>query len=100
MTTAAARITEDELDRVRSRIGQAIEIVEVPYLTETSLDGIRLWSPATGDRNPLYFDADVAAVRLDHRPRPACRTRSAGYRSSTAAAFPECTRIFGGSHWR
>lgn len=100
--TTAVRITEEELARVRGRIGQVIEISEVPYLTETSLDAIRRWALATGDRNPLYFDA-AAAAASPHGSiiAPPClpyafSRLSIGYRGG----LPGVHSMFGGSHWR
>lgn len=102
MTAAAARITEEELERVRSRIGEVIEISEVPYLTETSLDAIRRWALATGDRNPLYFDRAAAAASPHGSViAPPClpyafSRLSIGYRGG----LPGVHSMFGGSHWR
>jgi acyl dehydratase len=103
MTEATnAKITEEQLDRLRSRIGEVVEITEHPYLTETTRDGIRRWALATGDRNQLYFDDDYAAKSaFGAIVAPPClpyafSRLSIGYRGG----LPGVHSMFGGSHWR
>lgn len=101
-TASPAKITEAELARLRSRIGEVISISEVPYLTETSLDAIKRWALATGDRNPLYLDQKVAASSpCGSVVAPPClpyafSRLSIGYRGG----LPGVHSMFGGSHWR
>ena len=102
MSADNVKITDEELARVRSRIGEVITIDEVPYLTETSRDAIRRWALATGDRNPLYFDEDVArSTPYGGIVAPPClpyafSRLSIGYRGG----LPGVHSMFGGSHWR
>lgn len=60
----AGRITDAELARVRSKIGQRVEIKEPPYLTEVTRDAVRHWAWATGDRNRLYTDEAYAKASM------------------------------------
>jgi acyl dehydratase len=99
---AYANISDTEVARLRSRIGEVIEITEHPYLTEVSRDGVRRWALATGDRNLLYFDDDYAAnsgygtiVAPPCLPYAFSRL-SIGYRGG----LPGVHSMFGGSHWR
>lgn len=102
MASTSAMITDEELERVRSRIGEVIEIAEPPYLTEANRDAIRRWAKATGDRNQLYLDEDYArdSVHGTMIAPPAIlyafsRT-SIGYRGG----LPGVHSFFAGSHWR
>jgi NADPH-dependent 2,4-dienoyl-CoA reductase/sulfur reductase-like enzyme len=60
-TAERGRITDAEVERLRGKLGQRVDVAERPYLTEANGDAIRRWAAATGDRNPLYADADYAA---------------------------------------
>jgi acyl dehydratase len=101
-TATAVKITEEEIARLRSRIGEVITISEVPYLTETTRDAISRWALATGDRNPLYFDEEAGKGTLyGGIVAPPClpyafSRLSIGYRGG----LPGVHSMFGGSHWR
>src|ERR1043166_2893261 len=56
----SGRATEQELARLRAKIGKRVEIKEPPYLTEVTRDAVRHWAWALGDRNPLYLDEAYA----------------------------------------
>jgi acyl dehydratase len=99
---AEARITDHELARLRSRIGDEVSVQEAPYLTEVTRDNVRHWAWATGDRNPLYLDE--AYARASHyggiiAPPTmlyAFSRLSIGYRGG----LPGIHSMFGGSSWR
>lgn len=101
-TALSGRITEDELERLRSRIGEVVTISEPPYLTQATFDAIRRWAMATGDRNPLYLDPKYAAKsRYGGVVAPPClpyafSRLSIGYRGG----LPGIHSMFGGSHFR
>jgi acyl dehydratase len=101
-TDTSGRITDEEVARLRSRIGQIVTISEPPYLTEASFDAIRRWATATGDRNPLYLDREYArTTRFGGPIAPPClpyafNRLSIGYRGG----LPGVHSMFGGSHWR
>jgi acyl dehydratase len=94
--------TDAELERLRAKLGQRMEISEPPYLTEVTRDAIRHWATATGDRNPLYLDEDYAKQSpLGGLTAPPCMLYafsriSIGYRGG----LPGVHSMFGGSHWR
>ncbi len=96
------RATEDELKRVRAKIGEIVTINEPPHLTEVSRDSIRHWAHATGDRNPLYLDeAHARASRHGGLIAPPCQLYafsriSIGYRGG----LPGVHSFFAGSHWQ
>jgi acyl dehydratase len=102
METSASPINEEELARLRSRIGEVVEIEEYPYLTEVTRDAVRHWALATGDRNQLYFDDEFASRSSFGRiVAPPClpyafSRLSIGYRGG----LPGVHSMFGGSHWR
>jgi acyl dehydratase len=102
MSTQSGRITDAELDRLRGRIGQVIEVSERPYLTEANRDAIVRWANATGDRNPLYLDEEYArSTVLGSLIGPPCMAyafsrQSIGYRGG----LPGVHSMFGGSHWK
>lgn len=96
------RISDEELARVREKIGKRVEIAEPPYLSEVTRDAIRHWAWATGDRNPLYLDekyAKTTAYKSLIAP-PAMlygfSRLSIGYRGG----LPGVHSMFGGTHWR
>lgn len=95
-------ITDTELARVRSKIGQRVTVSEAPYLTEVTRDAIRHWAWATGDKNPLYLDEQHAAaspyggIICPGTMLYAFSRISIGYRGG----LPGVHSMFGGSHWR
>lgn len=98
----AAIITDAELARLRSKLGEVVHVSEQPYLTEANRDAIRRWALATGDRNKLYVDEDYA-VKSPHGSiiAPPClpyafSRLSIGYRGG----LPGVHSMFGGSHWK
>ena len=96
--SGTTKISDNEIARLRSKLGQVMTVSESPYLTMATSDSIRRWAMATGDRNPLYF----AEAGSDDQPEvPPCMlyafSRLAiGYRGG----FPGVHSMFGGSHWR
>ncbi|MGH3758926.1 FAS1-like dehydratase domain-containing protein [Actinophytocola sp.] len=96
------QITEQELDRLRARLGEVVKVSDPPYLTEATSDAIRRWAQATGDRNRLYHDPDYAATtRFGSVIAPPClpyalSRLSIGYRGG----LPGVHSMFGGSHWK
>jgi len=96
------RATDEELERLRARLGQRMEINEPPYLTEVTRDAIRHWAWATGDRNPLWLDEAYARRSpLGGLTAPPCMLYafsriSIGYRGG----LPGVHSMFGGTHWR
>ncbi|MCG3771799.1 MAG: hypothetical protein JW384_02994 [Nitrosomonadaceae bacterium] len=96
------RVSEEELARVRSKIGQKIKVNEPAYLTEVTRDAIRHWAWATGDKNPLFLDEAYAKQSaVGQMIAPPCmlyafsRT-SIGYRGG----LPGVHSFFAGSHFR
>ena len=102
MPAEHALATDEQLARVRAKIGQKVTINEPPYLTEVTRDSIRHWAHATGDRNPLYLDENYArASRFGGLIMPPCQLYafsriSIGYRGG----LPGVHSFFAGSHWR
>lgn len=99
---ASAKVTDAELTRLRSKIGQVVEVKEPPYLTELTRDAIRHWAEAIGDRNPLFINEEYARASL-HGGLVAPPTilyafsrLSIGYRGG----LPGIHSMFAGSHWR
>ena len=95
-------VTDTELERLRSKIGQVVQVREQPYLTELTRDAIRHWAEAIGDRNPLYLDESYARASLyggiiaPPTILYAFSRLSIGYRGG----LPGVHSMFGGSHWR
>jgi acyl dehydratase len=96
------QIAEADLERLRARIGQRVELNEPPFLTEANRDAIRHWAWATGDSNPLYLDEAYAKASpfggLIAPPTIlyAFSRLSIGYRGG----LPGVHSMFGGSWWR
>ena len=96
------KITDEELERLRAKIGERVTISEPPHLTEVTRDAIRHWAQATGDRNPLYLDdAHAAQGPYGEIVGPPCMLYafsriSIGYRGG----LPGIHSMFGGSWWR
>lgn len=94
--------SDAELARLRSKIGQRIEIKEPPYLTEVTRDAVRHWAWAIGDKNPLYLDEEYAkASRFGGIISPpsmlyAFSRMAIGYRGG----LPGVHSMFAGSHWK
>ena len=94
--------TDEELARIRAKIGQIVTINEPPYLTEVTRDAVRQWAQATGDRNRLFIDEPYArASRHGSLLAPPCQLYaysriSIGYRGG----LPGVHSFFAGSHWR
>ena len=94
--------SDAELERLRAKLGQRVEIAEPPHLTEVTRDAIRHWAWATGDRNPLYLDEAYARRSpLGGLTAPPCMLYafsriSIGYRGG----LPGVHSMFGGSWWR
>lgn len=101
MALSASRITDAEVDRLRSRIGEIVTVREIPYLTEVTRDAIRHWALATGDRNQLFLDEGYARASnnggLIAPPTMlyAFSRLSIGYRGG----LPGVHSMFGGSSW-
>lgn len=99
---AHGRASDDELARLRAKIGQKVTINEPPHLTEVTRDSVRHWAHATGDRNRLYLDEPYArASRHGSLLAPPCQLYaysriSIGYRGG----LPGVHSFFAGSHWR
>jgi acyl dehydratase len=102
MKAEHGRASEEELARLRAKIGQKVTISEPPHLTEVTRDSVRHWAHATGDRNPLYLDeAHARASRHGGLIAPPCQLYafsriSIGYRGG----LPGVHSFFAGSHWR
>ena len=96
------RASDEEIARLRAKIGQRVEVREAPYLTEATRDSIRHWAWATGDRNPLYLDPAYAKQSvLGGMIAPPCMLYafsriSIGYRGG----LPGVHAFFAGSHFR
>jgi acyl dehydratase len=102
MSDSGGEITEAEIQRLRGRLGEVVQVSELPYLTEANRDSIRRWAMATGDRNPLYLDDEYASASPHGTiVAPPClpyafSRLSIGYRGG----LPGVHSMFGGSHWR
>ena len=96
------RASEEELARLRSKIGMRVEINEPPYLTEVSRDAVRHWAWAIGDKNPLYFDdayakkAGFGGIISPPSMLYAFSRMAIGYRGG----LPGVHSFFAGSHWK
>jgi acyl dehydratase len=96
------KATDEELARIRAKIGQVVTINEPPYLTEVTRDAVRQWAQATGDRNKLFTDEAYArGTRHGSLLAPPCMLYafsriSIGYRGG----LPGVHSFFAGSHWR
>jgi acyl dehydratase len=96
----SARISDEELTRLRSRLGETVTVSDRPYLTEVTRDAISNWAHATGDLNPLYHDETFAASSVHGGlVAPPCMLYaysrlSIGYRGG----LPGIHSMFGGSH--
>ncbi|MFC1857178.1 MaoC family dehydratase N-terminal domain-containing protein, partial [Thermodesulfobacteriota bacterium] len=53
-------ISDEELDRLRQRIGVKIRPKLEPWITELNCDAIRHWALGIGDDNPLWIDSEYA----------------------------------------
>lgn len=99
---AHGKATDEELARVRAKIGKIVTINEPPHLTEATRDSVRHWAHATGDRNKLYLDEDYARKsRHGSLLAPPCQLYaysriSIGYRGG----LPGVHSFFAGSHWK
>lgn len=96
------RASDEELARVRSKIGQRVHIAEPPYLSEVTRDACRHWAWATGDKNPLFLDEAYAKKSVHGKLlSPPCMLygfdrMSIGYRGG----LPGVHSMFGGSWWK
>ncbi len=96
------RASDEEIARLRAKIGQRVEVREAPYITEATRDSIRHWAWATGDKNPLYLDPAYAKQSvLGGMIAPPCMLYafsriSIGYRGG----LPGVHAFFAGSHFR
>jgi acyl dehydratase len=61
MLTEFARISDEDVEALRSKIGQPIGRGR-PYVTELNADSIRHYAFGIGDRNPLWTDPEYAAT--------------------------------------
>lgn len=101
MAISESRITDRELERLRSRIGEEVRVQDLPYLSEVTRDNIRHWAWATGDRNPLFVDEEHAAASVHGglicppTMLYAFSRLSIGYRGG----LPGIHSMFGGSSW-
>jgi len=96
------KASEEELARLRSKIGKRVEINEPPYLTEVSRDAVRHWAWAIGDKNPLYLDEAYAkksrhgAILCPPSMLYAFSRMAIGYRGG----LPGVHSMFAGTHWK
>ena len=102
MTDTHGLATDEELVRLRSKLGDRMEISEPPHLTEVTRDAIRHWAEATGDRNPLYLDEGHAALSpLNGLIAPPCMLYAFSRMSICyRGGLPGVHSMFGGTHWR
>ena len=54
-------IKEEELNKLRQRIGVKITKTVLPWVTEATIDSIRHYAEGIGDDNPLWTDSEYAA---------------------------------------
>ena len=97
-----SKITDAELERLRSRIGSTAGARDEPYLTEVTRDSIRHWAWGTGDRNPLYLDKAYAqsAGHADVVGPPAMLYAFSRHSVGFRGGLPGVHSVFGGSHWK
>ena len=94
--------SEEELARVRSKIGQRVTLNDPPYLTEVTRDAVRHWAWAIGDKNKLYLDEKYATASVHGgilAPPSmlyAFSRLAIGYRGG----LPGVHSFFAGSHWK
>jgi acyl dehydratase len=95
-------IEDNELERLRAKLGHLVSVADPPYLTEVTRDAVRRWTVATGDHSPQYAD-ESRAMRssLGVLTAPPCMLYafsklSIGYRGG----LPGVHSMFAGSHWR
>ena len=60
MEATTGKITDEGIAKMRERIGVVVPR-DPPFNTEASIDGIRHFTAAYGDENPLYSDPEYAA---------------------------------------
>ncbi|MBI2876678.1 MAG: MaoC family dehydratase N-terminal domain-containing protein [Candidatus Tectomicrobia bacterium] len=95
-----ARITEEELERLRQRMG--IEIPHRPsYIEEISRDAIRHFAYGLGDLNPLWTDEEYAQkTRYGGLVAPPCILYSTSLIASGAmGGLPGVHAMFSGTDW-
>ena len=95
------RITEDELQRLRPRIGMKFKDRR-PWITLISKDAIRHWAYGIGDDNPLWLDEKHAqgtgygGIIAPATILYACDRIASGY----VGGLPGVQAMYSGTNWR
>lgn len=99
MVLGEARITEEGLSDLRSRLGKIYDVT--PNREAVTLDAIRRFADGIGDRNPLWTDPSYAAeTRFKTNIAPPTFLFSVFLCSgNTVGGLPGVHGFFGGAEW-
>lgn len=94
-------ITEEELSRLRARIGQRVGSRVDPWVQEVTADSIRHWANGIGDDNPLWIDPEYAAQSRFGRltAPPSFLYATDRVISGYVGGLPGIHAMFAGSDW-
>lgn len=97
-----AKISDEDVNRLRARIGAPIQRVTPPFYTELNADAARHFAGAIGDDNPLWVQPDYGLkTRWSSQLCPPCILYSTdNVVSGAVEGLPSVHAMFAGTDWQ
>ena len=101
-TDSFPRITEEELNNLKSRLGVKISRDPEPWCFEATRDNIRHYAHGIGDDNPLWCEPDYAAKTKYHSiiALPSFLFSTSRIASGYVGGLPGIHAMWAGANWK
>jgi len=99
---AFLKITDEEIEALRARIGVPLTRVTPPFYTEINADAARHFAWALGDDNPLWLDPDYGPKTRwgAHLAPPSILYSADNVVSGAVEGLPTIHDMYAGTDWR
>jgi acyl dehydratase len=97
-----SKISDDDIRKLRGRIGQPISRITPPFYTELNVDAARHFAWAIGDDNPLWMEPGYGAGTKwrSHLCPPCILYSTDNIVSGAVEGLPSVHAMFAGTDWR